>query len=289
MAVQSVCAVVITYKPRPAFVNNVAAVAGQVDRVVIVDNGSSAETERQLQRLEDRLGCKVIRNYKNVGVAVALNLGVKHAMEAGFDWVCTFDQDSLVSEGFISKMLEAYQRAPYPENVALVAPSYVDHDTGVEVRLRRASNGEILAGMTSGSMIPSKAIRKLGWFDETLFIDAVDKEFSLRARQQGMVILQSPAVLLHSLGRTTYHQILGLRFGTTNHPVGRRYYIARDSLRVLMRYASDWTWAWQESRWLLLDAAKILLIEDDKWKKFRAMAVGIAAALTGKMGKQIEL
>jgi rhamnosyltransferase len=138
-------------------------------------------------------------------------------------------------------------------------------------------------------MIPSSTIQKLGAFDESLYIDAVDIDFCLRARRKGMLILQSPAVLLHALGRTTYHHLLGLRFGTTNHPPARHYYITRNRLRLLTRYAADWPWVWREIRGMVFDGAKIILVEDNKWGKFRAMAAGAADALRGKMGKQIEL
>src|ERR1700693_2725851 len=221
LTAQSVCAVFVTYNPRPTFVENILAVAAQAGSVVVVDNGSSGETEQYLRELEARPDCKVIRNRQNLGIATALNLGVNYATEAGFDWICTFDQDSRVCEEFFSKMLEAYQHAPHPERIAIVTPLYVDRESGIKSRLRRARDGEILTTMTSGSMIPSSAIRKLGLFDESLYIDAVDTEYCLRARRNGMMILQSHAVLLHSLGRTTYHRMFGIRFGTTNHSPGR--------------------------------------------------------------------
>jgi rhamnosyltransferase len=185
-------------------------------------------------------------------------------------------------------MQETYQRAPHPEKVALITPRYVDRETGIYLRLRRAG-GEILTTLTSGSMMPASAIRKLGLFEESLYIDAVDTEFCLRARRNGMVILESPAVLLHSLGRMTYHHLLGLHFGTTNHPPGRHYYITRNRLRLLSRYAADWPWFWREIRGMIFDDAKIMLVEPNKWRKFRAMAAGAVDALSGRFGKQIEL
>lgn len=286
---QTVCAVIVTYNPKPTFIENIVNVAAQVDDVVVVDNGSSVETQRHLNELDTRLGCKVIRNIQNLGIALALNLGVKYALEAKYDWVCTFDQDSQITNGFISQMLEAYQSAPHPETVALLAPNYVDRDSGVKMRLKRACNGQILTAMTSGSMVPLTTIRKLGFFDESLYMDAVDIEFCLRARRQGMSILQSPAVLLHSLGETSYYRIFGLRFGVTNHAASRRYYMTRNRLRLLVRYAGDWPWTWRESSTMVLDTAKIVLAEDNKWGKVRAIAAGIADACRGRRGKQVEL
>lgn len=289
MIAQAVCAVMVTYNPRATFIENIAAVAAQVGHVVVVDNGSSGETEQHLQELDTRPGCTVIRNRQNLGIAAALNLGVNHAIEAGCDWIATFDQDSRVSDGFISQMLETYQQAPHPEKIAVIAPTCVDRESGNRIRMLRSSNGEVLLAMTSGSMMPSSAIRDIGRFDESLFMDYVDVEFCLRARQKGMLILQSPAILLHSLGRITFHSFFGLVFGVTNHSAGRRYYITRNRLRLLMRYAADWPWTWRESRAMFFDSAKIVLMEDNKWKKLRAVAAGTADALLGHMGKQIEL
>src|ERR1700691_585581 len=164
IAAQSICAVVVTYNPGPSFVGNIEAIAVQVGGVVLVDNGSTSETEQHFQKLEARFRCKVIRNRQNLGIAAALNLGVNYATQTGFDWVCTFDQDSRVCEEFFGKMGEAYQQAPHPEKIALITPRYVDRETGVPLRLRRA-RGEILTTLTSGSMMPSSAIQKLGLFE----------------------------------------------------------------------------------------------------------------------------
>jgi len=284
-----VCAVIVTYNPRPTFIENITAVAAQVGYVVVVDNGSSGDTEPHLQKLESRQGYKVIRNRQNLGIAAALNLGVKHAMEAGFDWIATFDQDSRVSDGFISQMLETYQLAAHPEKVAIIAPTCVDSGSGNRIKVLRSCNGEILVAMTSGSMMPSSAIWDAGAFDENLFMDYVDVEFCLRVRKKGMLILQSPAVLFHSLGCINFHSFFGLAFGVTNHSAGRRYYITRNRLRLLVRYAADWPWTWRESRAMFFDTAKIVFMEDNKWKKFRAVVAGTADALLGHMGKQIEL
>jgi rhamnosyltransferase len=284
-----VCAVVVTYHPLPTFPENIAAVGAQVEHIVVVDNGSSSGAEQLLKALEARQDCTVIRNHRNLGIAAALNLGVKYALEAGFDWVATFDQDSRVSDGFVSQMLETYQQASHPEKIAVIAPTYVDRESGVQGAMVRKRNGEILHTMTSGSMMPASAIRSMGLFDESLYMDYVDVEYCLRARRRGLLILQSPAVLFHSLGRITHHRFFGCGFGVTNHPAARRYYITRNRLRLLMTYTSDRAWAWREIRMMLAESAKIALAEDDKWKKFRAMAMGTADALGGRTGKTIEL
>lgn len=282
----SICAVIVTYHPAPAFAGNLQKIAGQVGQVIVVDNGSF-EAEAQLDQLRNER-VKVILNPRNLGLAPSLNLGVELAMQDGFDWICTFDQDSRVCDEFFRKMLQAYEKAGDRDRIALIAPHYIDLETGCAVKLRKDRSGNVLAAMTSGSLIPAGAIRAMGHFDESLYIDAVDKEFCLRIRSHGMLILESEAVLAHSLGKTTYHRALGLKFGTTNHSVERRYYIFGNAFQVMMRYRNDLEWMWQECRWMLLDAIKIALAEEEKWKKFRAIAAGICDAASGRMGRHIE-
>jgi len=286
--VPRVCAIFVTRNPQPTFVSNVSSVAELVGRIVVVDNASSSEAQQFLLKLH-RQGCEIIRNNTNLGIAVALNQGIRIALAAGYDWVATFDQDSRASEGFILQMLETYQKASDAERIAIVAPTYVDRELGLRSPLLRASNGEILAAMTSGSLMPANAIRRLGMFDESLYMDYVDIEYCLRARQQGMLIVHSPTILYHSLGRITTHRLLGRAFATTNHSAGRRYYITRNRLRMLVRYMADWRWAWREIKAILFEAFKIALVEENKWTKFQAMMAGTADALRGRTGMQIEL
>jgi rhamnosyltransferase len=284
-----VCAIVVTYNPGSVVVHNIETLLAQVDHVVLVDNGSLAQTDSYLLPLAAGEGCTLIRNSENLGIAAALNIGLLWAIKASYQWIATFDQDSCVSDNFISRMLDTYHQATEKKGIALIAPQCVDAKSGVRGRLMKGHNQEILAAMTSGNVIPTSTFEKIGVFDETLFMDYVDIEFCLRARRSGMRILQSPAVLFHSLGNTTYHCVLGQSFGATNHSAARRYYITRNRLRLLGRFATDWRWAWREIRAILFEIAKIVLVEENKLEKFRAILHGVVGAITCRYGKRIEI
>ena len=124
---------------------------------------------------------------------------------------------------------------------------------------------------------------------KSLFMDYVDIEFCLRVRQKGKSIVQAPAVLFHKLGQIRFHNFMGFAFGVTNHSAERRYYITRNRLGLLMRYGKDWRWGWRESRAMIFDAGKVVLMEDNKWEKIKAMLAGTRDALFGRVGKQVEL
>src|SRR6185437_6681202 len=104
-------AIIVTFHPSPALVGNVELLKPQVSEIVIVDNGSGESSATMLRELEKQSGIRVIWNGKNLGIAAALNIGVRHAAAGDYPWVLTFDQDSTVTPEFVQKMLGAYEAA----------------------------------------------------------------------------------------------------------------------------------------------------------------------------------
>jgi len=235
-------------------------------------------------------GFELIENGSNLGIAVALNVGVREGKAMGCSWVVLFDQDSSVEPGFIDLMLTAFENAPSPSQVGIVCPVYLDTNTGIVFPIQRSKTGEVLSAMTSGSLIPVKLFDRIGTFNEPLFMDYVDIEFCLRSRRAGYSIVQSPrAVLHHSLGRITRHRILGRWFGSTNHNAARRYYITRNRLWVLWQFLRDWSWSPKETRSAISETIKIVLVEQDRLAKLKSIMLGFADALRGRMGKRLDL
>jgi rhamnosyltransferase len=289
MSARSVCAVIVTYHPTPRMVDNLSATYSQVDAMVVIDNGSNYDPLERLRAASRSLGFQLIENGENLGIAEALNLGVRWAMSKGHPWVILLDQDSTITEQFVERIFKTFEEAPHPQSAAIVAPTCVEADTGMKGRLMKSRRGEVLTAMTSGSLIPTRVFDRTGLFETDLFIDYVDIEFCLRLRRQGMSILESPAELRHSLGRTSCYRLLGLQFSATNHSPARRYYITRNRLVLMARYLGDFPWIWRESKAFVAEFVKILLVEDDKASKLRAVAAGIYDALRGRLGKRVSL
>jgi len=281
----NICAVVVTYFPRPENAENLAALASQVERILVIDNGSSEQTLEPIESAARRVDATVVRLGANLGIAHALNKGLELALEQGFRWLATFDQDSRATPGMIEAMARALEAYPESERIALVTPIHLDRRSGVAVsdRWREQSGADwqvIRTTMTSGNLVNIEAARAVGGFEDTLFIDYVDHEFCLRLRRHGYRILEATrAVLSHALGEMELRQVGAKRVGITHHSALRRYYITRNRMLLWRQYwRYEPAWVLRDVRRFLSESAGIVLFENDARKKMRMTWRGIRDA-----------
>ena len=287
-------AVIVTYHPSGRLRANIASLRPQVDDLVIVDNGSGAETSTLLEEISSTYECRLIANKTNLGVATALNLGVAELMKTGCAFIALFDQDSCVTDCFIQSMLTTYAAPSCAKEhlrVGMVVPTYVDERSGAAMPLMKDSAGCVLASMTSGSFLPIGTFERCGLFDESLFIDYVDIEYCLRIAQDGFSIVQSPrARLLHSLGALKQHRFATRTFSATNHSAARRYYITRNRATLFARYLTTKPgWVARDLWAMLAETAKILLVENDRLRKLTYIGLGLVDASLRRTRYRVEL
>ncbi len=60
-----------------------------------MDNGSDKEPVAVLKFLNDKLNVDIIYNDENLGIATALNIGIKYAEKSNCKWILTMDNDSI--------------------------------------------------------------------------------------------------------------------------------------------------------------------------------------------------
>lgn len=285
IARSDICAAVVTFFPPSECAENLLALAPQVGRLLVVDNGSSPETWQPLEPVVRKVGATAVRLGSNFGIARALNVGLQHAHEQGFRWLATFDQDSRAVPGMLEQMGAALSAYPEPDRVGLIAPVHVDRRAGVVIsdRYREASAPlwhVIRTTMTSGNLVNVAAALEVGGFDDSLFIDYVDNEFCLRLRHRRYRVLEATqAQLSHSLGALEVRDLGIVRAGITNHSALRRYYMTRNRLLIWRQY---WRWepAWvlRDMRRFLSESAGIVLFEKDVAAKARMTLRGIRDA-----------
>lgn len=228
MTTNDVLAVIISFngleKPR----RSVETLRGQVGHIHIVDNASNEDSVQVLDSLEREPDVSVTRLSENRGIGHALNLGVKRAREMNYSWLLTMDQDSVVDGSFI----EAYRAAiaANPKRECLV-PVIAGDRRGIETEVSPVSYA-----ITSGNLVRVALFDEIGLYDEGLFIDCVDFDFSLRLRRAGHAIYRVPnASMEHYLGEAAVLPGFLRGFYARHSPV-RRYYQTRNYLYLAERY-----------------------------------------------------
>jgi len=290
-----ICAIVVTYNPDIGLPERLARTAVQVNQVLIVDNASSADAILHVKESATIPNVIVKYNKTNLGIAAAMNIGVKYAVQVGYEWVMTFDQDSTVTPGMIASMLRAYDAFPEKEKLALVSPRYCARTTGLFTTFAKGPErvvnrlyAPVLRTMTSGNLIRVEIFSSVGYFNEAMFIDYVDNEFCLRCVKNGLNIIEAQeAVLIHSLGHITQHKLLWHKCEVTNHNYVRRYYITRNRMYIYRKYLTIF------HRWILIDlrafgleTIKLILFEHDRRRKMISIFLGIYHGVIGKMGRK---
>ncbi len=290
---ETICAVIVSFYPDSGLFARIERVTGQVDRAVIVDNGSSASCACGLRMLAERLRVHMILNARNEGIARALNQGIGWAQEQGYSWALTLDQDTVVGENVVKTLCGVYEDFPDKERLAVIGSNFTD-----PVRRRPflvddpnddCSWREVAAAITSGSLTSLPAYRAVGPFREELFIDCVDFEYCLRARSRGLRIIMAPKALIeHSIGRMTLHKLPWKMSGTTNHPPIRRYYMTRNHLllaREYLRREPIWTLSALYSHFKT--TIQMCLFEEDLLRKAKYIALGVLDGLISNYNRKL--
>ncbi|HTZ41454.1 MAG TPA: glycosyltransferase family 2 protein [Syntrophales bacterium] len=291
---EDIIAVVVTYFPDQGFPGRLDAILNQFDRALIVDNASAGESLAMLEDLcgtRDRLA--MIRNDRNTGVAHALNQGCQYALEKRYPWAVTFDQDTVVSEGYLESMLEAASGLR-DAGIGVIGCNYYEPNLGRNaIRSPDGSDREERAVViTSGSLLSLQAYQHVGGFRDEFFIDAVDEEYCLRCSACGFRnFLVLKPLMVHSIGNMKEHFLFGCRefkFVLHHHPSWRMYYFVRNNLILygtyLLRRPS---WVFPVAVVRSMQVVLILLFEEDRLRKLRYLIWGILDSITGNRHRRI--
>lgn len=282
-----VFAVVVAYHPeRARFAALLAALAGQVESMVVADNGGDAVAP----------GCTVLAQPGNVGVAAAQNAGIRAALAGGADAVLLLDHDSIPAPDMVARLREALG-----EGVAAAGPVYRDEDAGTDswfvrfgrfgfVRERCAqAHGTVEADflIASGTLLAARALREVGEMDASLFIDHVDTDWCLRARAQGWRLVGACAARMsHRLGERAVKLAGGRPFYV--HGPARHYYTFRNSALLHRRPHATARWAFGDRMRLLKLLFAMALFAPPRLANLRAALRGYRDGRRGVKGTASE-
>lgn len=298
-ALPRVWACVVAYHADPARLRTlVETLQADVERVVIVDNAPAGDAIASLA------GPSVIYlpMARNVGTSGAMNRAWTTALEGGAQFLATFDQDSRPAQGLIARLADSFSRAEARGlPVAAVGPAKVDPRTNTTLRILRPvrwrkryaavadtpqsgepASVEVDHLITSGCLISADAFRAVGPYDDRLFLDYVDIEWSLRARAKGLMLLCDPTSSMpHVIGDDVVR--VG-PFRVWLHQPRRNGLLVRN--HVLLWRAPD-----VSIPWLLVDARQVaakllvhMVAAPKRIERVRWIAKGLADGLRGRGG-----
>mgnify|MGYP003348771424 CR=1 FL=1 len=280
----NIAGIVIVYHPDiQVLCDNIKTYVQGLRQLYVYDNSElpSPDIEKALWEVDTSIQYHYFGS--NEGIAKRLNSAVKYAIENKFDYLLTMDQDSSFKKGDFEKYINYIQAGSY-NNV-------VQFGVNCQPQFTVPSNipEPVLTLITSGTILNLSFIKNIGAFNENLFIDFVDAEFSYRVIQKGYInLMYADIVLNHSIGTLVEGRSL-INFKKTlritHHPI-RVYYIIRNGLFLLFK-AKGLNATMKKD---VLRCIKIikndLLYHPQLLAVYQNLFLGIYSFLTNKMGKK---
>jgi rhamnosyltransferase len=230
----NIAGVVILYHPDiKQLSENINTYVLGLKQLYIYDN-SEIQTpgiEAALNNLHPCIKYQFFNN--NEGIAKRLNQAVEAAMQTQYDYFLTMDQDSSFKPGDFEKYKSLIQKEEYTK----VAQFGINCQP--QITMSSEQPQEALTLITSGSILNLSLFKKVGDFNEDLFIDFVDAEFSYRVVQHGLINLMFSNIQLnHALGNlVSGRSVLTFKKSLRIiHAPIRTFYITRNGLFLLFKH-----------------------------------------------------
>lgn len=285
------CAVIVTFNPDSGIEARMAKITEQFGHVVVVDNDSQNGFAAKLAVFSDRDNVTVIVNETNLGVGAALNQGLHCALDSGFHWAVTFDQDTTPLENMLATYAASIAECDIPP--AVLGCNFIDENRGETCyEFPSANNSQFIECMTvitSGTLIPLNLFLRIGVFREDYFIDSVDHEFCLRARKLGYrVLITVQPLMSHPIGEKMQLPRWIKFIRIYNQPPNRRYYIARNATVTIADYfRNEPYWCLKQLARLVAEVVVIVFFEEQKPQKIDAFFSGIRDGFAKRMGPRL--
>ena len=280
MGINRCLAAVVVYHPNWEELSaNIQSYPQGIEKKLIVANSPLGAKEQSFLQTQ---GIHLIQNLDNKGVASALNQAAEFALTEGFEWLLTMDQDSRFGPTKSNALAQAMHLAP-PQTAAIGVESLKTPEPVPRFVL-------VSFLLQSGTLFHLPTWRALGGFKESLFIDAVDHEYCLRARNAGYRVFEYPSIqLIHQLGQTFK---LPKRFfllhshpktGISYHISARERFIFRNNAWLIRHYFWTFpTWAIRRTSYLLLRILYALVLLPEKRTRLNSILTGLRESIRFK-------
>lgn len=278
--------VIVLYNPDFGLLQRVVeALAEQVDLLYMVDNSPT----NNYRNIPHQSNVRYIPLYSNRGIAAAQNIGIRHLLRRGCQYVLLADQDSIASPRLIAELRRRHRILSRIYDVAAIGPMPINRHSREpyigkkdERILRRIEQEgytfyEAHSIIASFSLISAAALRRTGGMNEKLFIDFVDQEWCWRARACGQRIFVAPDLSMeHEQGR--YRRTLGM--GLNISTPARLYFQIRNLLWLSRRSNAPQSWKRRNLRKLCYKIVGYPLLVSPRMAYIKSIVRGLRDGLT---------
>ena len=229
-------ALISLYNPTEKNIENIYSISQQVDKIFLCDN-SSKNNNYLSNKIQNS---KYIFFNENKGLSKAFNfiLKDKNNFFLDEDFIIFFDQDSKITDNFITKLIYQYNKVKTYKNIGCIGPVYYNQSNNtVETPRKKIKITESCYSVTNiitSSMLSKYGdLKEIGFWNEDMFLDLADWDICLRFLKVGKICCLTDAVsLTHRLGLGEKKIFfLKLRVGSPF----REYYQTRDCLYLLKK------------------------------------------------------
>lgn len=219
-------------------------------RVVVVDNGSTDGTESAIRAQYPEV--KVIVNPYNLGFTGGTNVGLRHALSQGADYILSINNDTLVAPDILDELVAHAA----PPDVGAVAPKvyYADEPRRIwsmgarrhpwTLEMSDVGRGRMDVGqweqalecdylLGCAQLLKRSLLEEIGLLDEVFFLYYDDLDLCLRANRAGYRLLVVPQARM-------WHKVAASAGGVDSPRV--RYYRARSSVWFFRKHVRGLRW-----------------------------------------------
>ena len=150
MSKKNICGILTLYNPPSSYLDNINTYINYLDILYIVNNTPVVNHKAHDALLNRFPDVEILSFCKNIGIAAALNLGIKEGLKNNYSWLLTMDQDSFFDKHQAEKY---FSSLPFivSSRVIVLSPSHKVVSGGTDAVLYEKRD-EV---MTSGNLLNS--------------------------------------------------------------------------------------------------------------------------------------
>ena len=282
-------------------IQSIEAQSIEVIAIYIVDN-----SEKPLL-LHSNRNLLLIHHYpQNIGISEGLIKALAWAIDQKYDFLWTFDQDSIPTPNCLEILLKTYYQLfqKYNYKIGIIATTPCDarsskiiegaiFDYDHFIGVKHDSNVDFYecdSPITSGSLISLAAAKTISPPCADLFIDGVDFDYGLRLTKKGFHnLIVTQAIMYHNFGNPVEVKFFHKKRYLQKYSALRHYYICRNHTYLETRFSQGYyrlTSFFKRIKYMNFTILKIMPYDsEDKQLKIWACLLGTYHGLIGKLGK----